>query len=224
MLQRLQDWFIVINSNNHNNNNYYYHKTKNYSNNYNNNTYPSILFWQQISVFQMSPSIQKKKKQALFSSKLHKTPQNYFKILKSSRSESSLATVGQKKKKVRNPLSDLTARVLSSGTAAANANFSTKSCFPLRAAVRSVQTSQMPSSSGAQGGVEEADRTQWTRLLAPLWRGCQSVCFVSSDQPTRTGVSPPLAACEVAAAWCCSQVSPGYERGGVPAGTFKTKS
>lgn len=105
---------------------------------------------------------------------------------------------------------------------------STKSRFPLRAAVRSVQTSQKHSSSlvrsgGVWCGGGRQDAVNGGLLAPSPARMPVGVCFVSSDQPTRTGGSPPLAACEVGAARCCSQVSPDQRGGGVPAGTFKTK-
>lgn len=155
--------------------------------------------------FQMSPDIHEKKTSLYSPLTFMKTHKSAFKSVRPPASGTSFDDSGNKKKKVRNPPHDLAASVPGSGTAAGNDNFSTKSCFPLRAAVPSVQVSRMRSSCRARGSVRETDGTHRTRLLALLPSGCQSVCFVASDQPTRTGGSAPVVVCEVGAAHCCSQ-------------------
>lgn len=132
---------------------------------------------------------------------------------------------GKKKKaEVRNPPHDLTARVLGLGhRRCENQLLSTKSCSPLRAAaVQSVRTSRTRSSCrGVEEDEQEADWTLVTPRSTPL--DASSVRFVASDQPTRTGVSPPPAACEVRAARCWSQDGAAAGAGRLPVWSFRIK-
>lgn len=165
------------------------------------------------------------RKPALFSANLYKKPKKYFYIRTSScYGEQFWRQWGKKKSEIL--LTTSLRASPGSGTAAGNANFSTKSRFPLRAAVPSVRTSRTRSSCRARRGVRETDGTHRTRLLALLPRGCQSVCFVASDQPTRTGGTAPLAACEVGAAQVLpSRLSDSETGGGLcPGVDFQNKT
>ena len=94
----------------------------------------------------MSPSIQEEEKQPLFSCKLHKNPQNYFKIRKSSVSP---ATAGETKSE-KSP-SRLDRESSARAPPLRKPTTPQKSCFPPRAAVQSVQSSRERSSCGARG-------------------------------------------------------------------------